>query len=355
MINKKPLNFKSIDFRYKDNKVYIKHLNTNYDKYSIDISNFIFDIKTQIAKIDLDLSKYEIYHKKNKINNIKLFFNLKNDSYITINDTNGLVKSNILIDKDIVTNIQLNNLNFKYNNEEKVCKNIRFDLPTINFNLKNGSIFYKNKLIKYDTLSIKTKNKMIKSTLNIDKSNINIIINNRDTELNAKNINSTYINNIFGLEILKHGIVDLNINGTQCKLNGKIKIKDLILKEYKIQNATANISLNRETDFLTLNNIDAKGDKYFIKGDAIIEFDKYKINSKLNINFMKNYSSLVSKIPLFGYLLLGEDKEIAYTINIQGDLKNPSISTKFIKETTLIPLNILKRVITLPLKPFDKQ
>ena len=132
-----------------------------------------------------------------------------------------------------------------------------------------------------------------------------------------------------------------------------MKVKDLILKEYKIENANASISLNRDTKILTLSSIDAKSDEYYINGDTLINLDENKINSKLHINFMKNYSNIMSYMPLVGYILLGDDDKITYDLNIDGDLKNPKISTKILEETSLVPLNIIKRIITLPLKPFE--
>jgi len=354
-INKKPFNFKNIDFRYKNNKVYIKRLNSTINNHIIDTNNIVYDLKSHMAKFDLDLSMYEIYNKKHRLNNIKLFIDLNDNSNIKIKDNNQFLKSNISLGNNVITNIQLNNIDIKYTNKISKCENIIFDLPTINFNLNNGSILYNNKLIIYDTLTIKTKGDKLNIKHNINNSNIKIKIDNQNVKLNGKDLDTNFINNIFSLKVFTQGLIDIDIKGTQCKLNGNIKIKDLILKEYNIKNSIANISLNRDMSLLKLNNIDAQGENYFISGDAQININKFKIDSKLNINFMKNYSSLVSQIPLFGYILLGDDNEISYELNIQGDLNNPEISTKFLKETTLVPLNILKRLITLPLKPFDKQ
>lgn len=353
LINEKHINFKTIEFIYKNNKVYIKDLNTIYNGFEIDTSNIVFDLKTKIAQFDLDLTKYEIYNKKDKLNTIKLFIDLNKNSNITIEDKIGLIKTNILINNEIKTNIKLNNIDIKYNNRKQKCQNIIFDLPNINFDLSNGSILYNDKLIIYDNLDLKIKNEKIDITLNKNNSIIDILVDNKNLELNAKNLDINFLNNIFGLDIFKQGIINIKVKGSQCLFKGDMKVKDLILKEYKIENANASISLNRDTKILTLSSIDAKSDEYYINGDTLINLDENKINSKLHINFMKNYSNIMSYIPLVGYILLGDDDKITYDLNIDGDLKNPKISTKILEETSLVPLNIIKRIITLPLKPFE--
>ncbi|MEA3554240.1 MAG: AsmA-like C-terminal domain-containing protein [Campylobacterota bacterium] len=354
-INKKLFNFKNIDFKYKNNKVYIKNLSTIIDNHIIDTNNIEFDLKSKIATLNLDISMYKIYNNKNRLNNVKLFIDLNDNSNIKIKDNNNFLKSNILINKNLITDIQLNNIDIIYSKKTPKCENIIFDLPIINFNFYNGSILYNDKYIKYDKLNIKTKGDRLDIKHNINNLNIDIKVDNQNLKLNGKDLDTNFLNNLFGIKIFTKGIINIDIKGTQCILNGNIKIDDLILKEYKIKNSIANVNVNRDTSLLRFNNINAQGENYFIKGDAQINLYKNEIDSKLNINFMKNYSSLVSKIPLFGYILLGDDKGISYELNIQGDLNNPEITTKFLEETTLVPINILKRVITLPLKPFDKQ
>ena len=354
LLNKNIFRFKNIDFIYKDNKVYIKKINTKYKKLTIDIDNLVYNLKSKIAKIDLSLVKYNFFNQSNKINNIKLQIDLNNEKNIIIKDINNLVNVNLLINKNITTNIKLNNIDFKYENKINNCKNIVFNLPKINFYLQNGSFLYNKKLIKYDTLEINTNKDKIKSKLTINNSIINLRIIDKNIILTTNNLNSKFTNEVFDLKTFKDTLINLNLKGTQCIMHGNINIDKLIIKDYKLNNISSNISLNRNSNILLLNNINAKGKKYFINGDISIDLDKSKIYSNLKINFAKDYSTLISKIPLFNYILLGDDKEISYKLNINGDLNDPEVSTEFIEETTLAPLNMLKRAISLPLKQFDK-
>jgi hypothetical protein len=69
---------------------------------------------------------------------------------------------------------------------------------------------------------------------------------------------------------------------------------------------------------------------------------------------MKDYSNIIKHIPLVGYIILGDEKRFSYSVDITGKLKDPKVSTHIAKESFLAPFNIIKRVITLPILPFQE-
>ncbi|MFA7501328.1 MAG: AsmA-like C-terminal domain-containing protein, partial [Sulfurimonas sp.] len=83
------------------------------------------------------------------------------------------------------------------------------------------------------------------------------------------------------------------------------------------------------------------------RGEASIE--KNSIN--LDLNLKTDLGSSVSKIPLVGYILLGEES-ISTSLKVTGALDNPDVSTQVAKDIAVAPFNIIKRALTYPLELF---
>jgi len=347
-------------------------------------------------ELKTDLSPYNIYYKKEKVNNIILNAEVKDMKKVTIKDNIGLLKSNIILSKKPVINIALNNMAIKYktdtNNSKTInCKTQIIDLPYMNLDLKNGSFKYNNKLLKYKKLKIKTNNDQIDINLDNNNTKIELNIKNKNILLDAKKMDPEFVNNLFEKKMIDSGFINLKVKGTQCLLEGDMKLKDInikdvtmlnnillvansapslinpllvvpnlyrfasggfMLSEYKIKEGYTNLKLNRDTDILNFTNINIQGASSNFYGTTQIDLNKKQINAKLNVAIIQDYSKIISYIPVAGYILLGKDKNFSYSVDVNGDLENPNISTNLIKDTIIAPYNILKRIILLPLQPF---
>ena len=89
-----------------------------------------------------------------------------------------------------------------------------------------------------------------------------------------------------------------------------------------------------------------------ISGSGYINLATKEIDLELDIKTLKDISKFISKIPLVGYITLGDDKSISTHINIVGKIDNPTVKTQLLQDSLSSPLNILKRVIESPLKLF---
>jgi hypothetical protein len=124
------------------------------------------------------------------------------------------------------------------------------------------------------------------------------------------------------------------------------------LSEYKIKKGILNFNLNRDINIVDITKFEAVGVHSDFFAKSKIDLNKNTIDSKLDIVFMKDYSNIIKHIPLVGYLILGDEKRFSYSVNINGKLNDPKISTHLAQESLLAPINIIKRIITLPLLPF---
>jgi len=377
----------------------LKLLNKYIPKYNLPKGSL--ELKTKNFKdislqLKTDLSSYNIFYKKEKVNNIILDAKVKDMKRVTIKDNIGLIKSKILLLKRPVINIAFNNMDVRYrtntnNSKTTNCETKIIDLPCMNLDFKNGSFRYNNKLLKYKKLKIKTNYDQINIDLNNNNTKIKLNIKNKNILLDAKKLDSEFVNNLFEKKMIDSGFINLKVKGTQCLLEGNMKLKDInikdatmlnnillvansapslinpllvvpnlykfasggfMLSEYKIKEGYTDLKLNRDANTLNFNNINIQGVSSNFYGTTLIDLNKKQINAKLNVAIIQNYSKIIKHIPVAGYVLLGKNKNFSYSVDVTGDLKKPKVSTNLLKGTTKAPYNILKRVITLPLKLF---
>ena len=122
---------------------------------------------------------------------------------------------------------------------------------------------------------------------------------------------------------------------------------------YKIVEGNIDFIFNLEKNILDLTRVQTKGNSVDFDGFLELDFNKNKIKGDIYVIFMKSYSFLVKHIPLVNYLLLGENKRVDTEVNISGSIEDPKIETNLTHNSLTAPLNIIKRVITLPLKAIE--
>ena len=72
----------------------------------------------------------------------------------------------------------------------------------------------------------------------------------------------------------------------------------------------------------------------------------------MDMNLKTDLGSSISKIPLVGYILLGDDT-VSTSLTLTGKLDDPTIDTQVAKDIAVAPWNILKRTLTYPMKLFE--
>jgi hypothetical protein len=81
-------------------------------------------------------------------------------------------------------------------------------------------------------------------------------------------------------------------------------------------------------------------------GTGVLNFQDNTI--KMNIDLVSKMKQNVSKIPLIGYLLVGDNKQPTITLEVHGALDDPEVNTSVYKEIIMTPFDILLRTISLP-------
>ncbi|MEA3316205.1 MAG: AsmA-like C-terminal domain-containing protein [Campylobacterota bacterium] len=387
----------------KLSKIVTKIDDFNLTKTSIKVKTDNFNDLNISTKTDISI--YPIYLKDKKLDELNLDIKIKDKKHIDIKDDKGLISGNVILDDIQNIDINLSNLGIVYKEDNTTkkkekptiiyypkCKNIDFNLPIINLNIDNGYLKYNNHQLIYDNITLKTNQENIDFSLDKNKTKLLIEIENRDVNLSIKNIDKDFLNTLANKTIINQGNIDLDIFGTQCNLDGKLIMRDINVKEakilknifliinttpalinpllvlpnayrfatdklnlsqYSIKKGLIDFNYNRDKDVVMLNTLYTQGIYSDFLASGKINLRKKKIDTKLDIIFMKDYSKIIGYIPIVGYIILGDDKRISYSVDIKGKLTEPEIKTHLLKETTTAPLNMIKRVITLPLVPFQ--
>jgi len=68
----------------------------------------------------------------------------------------------------------------------------------------------------------------------------------------------------------------------------------------------------------------------------------------LAIRSVREFGKMVGKIPLLGYILMGDDNSMTVGLQITGTLDDPKVNTTVAQDILTLPLQILKRTIIAP-------
>ncbi len=101
---------------------------------------------------------------------------------------------------------------------------------------------------------------------------------------------------------------------------------------------------------LVLDKVYLKGKSATIVGKGTISLPDGKLDIGLAIHTARELGKVVGKIPVLGYVLLGEDKSVTIGLRVDGTLKKPLVHTNVAKDILTLPLEFIKRTLTLPAK-----
>ena len=83
-----------------------------------------------------------------------------------------------------------------------------------------------------------------------------------------------------------------------------------------------------------------------IFGDGTLDYNTNMIDMELSVKTQAG--SNFGKIPIVGYILVGDDKTAMTSFTLSGNIDDPEIKNKMAKDIVVAPFNILKRTLQLP-------
>lgn len=233
--------------------------------------------------------------------------------------------------------------------------------------------FYKEITLPFDDFNAKIRDDRITADGTYGNGIANIDIIHGNTLFKAGNFSAEFINRIIGRKIVEGGLFEAGgiykndiFNGEISMQNTSFKgfaivqniiglidtIPSLVMfrspglsgKGYEVKNGKIMLGLN--TQYIALESIDLIGKTMDVKGSGIIELESSEVDIGLSISTLKSLTSVLNKIPIVGYLILGKDGKITTQVSIDGTLENPKSQVSLAEDILSAPLNIIKRAFT---------
>jgi hypothetical protein len=117
-------------------------------------------------------------------------------------------------------------------------------------------------------------------------------------------------------------------------------------KGFKITEGVIEYTMTPEK--ITFTSVYLKGNSATVLGKGTVDLKTKKIDVDLAILTVREFGKIVGKIPLLGYILMGDDNSMTVGLKITGTLDDPKVNTSVAKDILTLPLQILKRTITAP-------
>lgn len=314
-------------------------------------------------------------------------------------------KSRVVVNKDIVVDIKDSEISIDYENidislssllakygknseerelvEKKYEEKKKQDSLAIKLFARNSNIFYEERMIPADDYNFFLKDDFLNFELNHGSTKINVYKESDEISITAKKIDSEFTKKLFKFE-MKNGKADLLTSGNikTKEFYGVLSIKDATVKGFALINNIIAF-VNTVPSLVTLRNPGFDSDgytvkngtiEYFTSGDMIylstirfignntdiIGYGQVNLKTKevdltLSLNTIKGLSNLIGKIPLVGYVLLGDEKTIGTLISVKGPFDNPEVKTTFAQNAALYPFSVIKRTVLWPFKLFEDE
>jgi hypothetical protein len=242
---------------------------------------------------------------------------------------------------------------------------------------KNSHLRYGSYRLVTDSYDIEVSpNGNIKAIGSIAGDVVKLTRNGDNFVLQALRVKDKMLHPLINFTGLKNGRYSLKKEGNPDKvMKGRIIIEGGILSDFKAYNNTLAF-LNTLPALATLSNpgfsnkgfkikegvieytmtpqkitftsVYLKGNSATVLGKGTVDLKTKKLDINLAILTAREFGKVVGKIPLLGYILMGDDNSLTVGLKITGTLENPKVNTSVAEDIVSLPLQILKRTITAP-------
>jgi hypothetical protein len=117
-------------------------------------------------------------------------------------------------------------------------------------------------------------------------------------------------------------------------------------KGFKIEEGVIEYTMTPEK--IIFDSVYLKGNSATVVGTGEVDLKTKKLNINLAIRSVREFGKMVGKIPLLGYILMGDDNSMTVGLKVTGTLDDPKVNTSVAKDILTLPLQILQRTITAP-------
>lgn len=244
---------------------------------------------------------------------------------------------------------------------------------TTNIEVENMSIYYKNHIIPTDSITVRFRDQRILADATYKNGIANLDFIDGDVYIKMTNFSADFVNYVIKKNIFDGGLFTLIGAYKDSVFNGELKVQNTLFKNfavlqniinlidtvpsliifknpnlgvqgYQVKNGSVIFGVNK--DYIGLEKIALVGESMDVDGNGVVQLNNQEMNISLTVSTIKNLSSILSKIPIFGYLILGEGGKISTNFTLNGTIENPKTSVSLAEDIVTAPFKILRRVFT---------
>ncbi len=225
-----------------------------------------------------------------------------------------------------------------------------------------------------DRISVRYENEKIHAELVEGKGGAILEVHRGEFYLFGNNLDDRFMENFFQLSKFKGGSLNFYAAGKPEDFKGLVRIDGTTIRQYVLLNnlfafintvpalvtfslpsyetegikiKTAYADLRFRDGNLTVSGLKVDTRELDFTGQGRIDYNRDRIDLTLNVKTQAGEN--VRKIPVVGYILVGDDKSVMTTFKIEGPIENPKITNTIVRDIIVAPFNILKRTLNFPL------
>lgn len=150
-------------------------------------------------------------------------------------------------------------------------------------------------------------------------------------------------------------IADLMVmNNVMAFINTIPALATFSLPQYSTEGlpvTSAHAGFDYKDGLMTFKSVKVESPELDLAGTGWVDFKKSQLD--ITLNLITQAKKNVTKIPLLGYILAGEEKNPSITMEVKGDLKSPEVTQSTFKEVVMLPFDILYRTLISPTQLFE--
>ncbi|MCR4941612.1 MAG: AsmA-like C-terminal domain-containing protein, partial [Campylobacter sp.] len=365
------------DFLIKNSPL-LQNLNVSkFDKVDVNTQNFThFDINAT------NLSFKTPFYKKNFMPYDKDDFNIKVDNDI-IKGTSKSGYLGFLLNKNNA-DLDINGLDLLIKTDDNSTNDFSSTLGeiTAKLNAKNSNLIINdaNTTLKLDKYQVWAKKDFIKLGSNAYGGRINLSKNAGITTIEARDIDGELVNELFGSKSFEGGKFKLKTINDGKIIKGEVRFYDTYFTDFVLYQQlltfintvpslltfstpdfnqkgftakNGKILFEQQNKILNLKAIEINGTSADILGGGTINFNTDALDINLQIEVLKDASSIIEKIPVINQILLGKERKLTTAIKINGTTKEPKYQTQVATDTILAPFKLIRNVLEIPFLIFE--
>ncbi len=145
------------------------------------------------------------------------------------------------------------------------------------------------------------------------------------------------------------------LNNTMTLLNTLPALVTFSVPEYETKGLpvrSAIVGIKYSDNKTVFKSIDVASPVLQAAGTGWIDMSTRQID--MDIQLTSEAGKNMRKIPIVGYVVAGKSEDTSVTLKIKGDLDNPEVSNSVLKEIVTMPVDMLFRVLNLPIHLLQK-